>query len=155
MRSARLPLPVIGVLLAALVGGALFTMLRERPVQVSPAPSAADPACAVIAARLPATVAGQARRATTSRSVSVAAWGDPAVILRCGVAQPDPTPDCQNIDGVDWVYRTLDDGTAFTTYGRDPAVQVLVPNSYAPEPLRLPDFSTAVSVVAQGERRCS
>ena len=30
------------------------------------------------------------------------------------------------MNGVDWVAHPLADGTSFTTYGRDPAVQVLV-----------------------------
>lgn len=154
MRSRHLPLPAVGLLLALAVVAAVL-LLRERPVQVRAAPSAADPACATLAARLPVTVAGQERRATSSDSASVAAWGDPAIIYRCGATQPGPTPNCLDVSGVDWVYQQLDDGTAFTTYGRDPAVQVLVPRSYGPEPLRLPDFSDVVSVIPQGTRRCS
>ncbi|MEO7746522.1 MAG: DUF3515 family protein [Actinomycetota bacterium] len=158
MRSRPLPLPVLAVLLAVLVAAGVVgatRLLGQGPVEVTPAPSAADPACSTIARRLPVSVAGQARRATSSRSPGVAAWGDPAIVYLCGVVQPGPSPSCQDVNGVDWVYLQLGDGTVFTTYGRDPAVQVLVPRAYAPEPLRLPDFSAAVSVVPQGTRRCS
>ncbi len=158
MRSRPLPLPVLAVLLAVLVAAGVLgatRLLGQGPVEVTPAPSAADPACATIARRLPVSVAGQARRPTSSASPGVAAWGDPAIVYLCGVVQPGPSPSCQDVDGVDWVYLQLGDGTVFTTYGRDPAVQVLVPRAYAPEPLRLPDFSAAVSVVPQGTRRCS
>ena len=158
MRSRPLPLPVLAVLLAVLVAAGVVgatRLLGQGPVEVTPAPSAADPACSRIAHRLPVSVAGQARRATSSASPGVAAWGDPAIVYLCGVVQPGPSPSCQDVNGVDWVYLQLGDGTVFTTYGRDPAVQVLVPRAYAPEPLRLPDFSAAVSMVPQGTRRCS
>ena len=158
MRSRPLPLPVLAVLLAVLVAASVVgatRLLGQGPVEVTPAPSAADPACSTIARRLPVSVAGQARRETSSASPAVAAWGDPAIVYLCGVVQPGPSPSCQDVNGVDWVYLQLGDGTVFTTYGRDPAVQVLVPRAYAPEPLRLPDFSAAVSIVPQGTRRCS
>lgn len=153
-----MPLSVVGVLLALAVGAAVAVLvlaLRERPVEVRAAPSAGDPACATLAARLPATVAGQQRRATSSGSTGVAAWGNPAIIWLCGVSEPGPSPDCIDVSGVDWVYERLDDGAAFTTYGRAPAVQVLVPAAYSPEPLRLPDFSAVVALIPQGPRRCT
>lgn len=139
----------------AAVVGAAFLLGRPAPVEVRPAPSAADPACTALAAELPATVASQRRRETSSRSPGVAAWGDPPVVWLCGTPEPDPSPDCITVSGVDWVFRRLDDGTAFTTYGRDPAVQVLVPSAYAPEPLRLAAFSAVVAALPQGRHRCS
>jgi hypothetical protein len=78
------------------------------------------------------------------------------VVWRCGVTPPGPTTDeCIEVDGVDWVRHPLADGSSFTTYGRDPAVQVLVPDAYAPEPLVLPPFSKVVAALPQGEHRCS
>ena len=56
---------------------------------------------------------------------------------------------------VDWVRVPLRDGSSFTTYGRQPAVQVLVPRAYAPEPLTLPVLSTVVEQLPQGARRCT
>jgi hypothetical protein len=161
-RRPRLSLPVLAALVAAAVAvlvGGLFagvTAYRSRPVDVTPAPNATDPACARLGAGLPATLAGLRRVATTTPSPSVAAWGRPSIVWRCGVTPPGPTTDqCQTIDGVDWVVRPLTDGASFTTYGRDPAVQVLVPSAYAPEPLRLPPLSDVVRAVPQGEHRCS
>ena len=126
-----------------------------RPLAVTAPSGGADPACSRLAARLPATVQRQGRVRTSSDSPAVAAWGDPAIIWRCGVTPLGPTTDeCIDVNGVDWVRHPLADGSSFTTYGRDPAVQVLVPKAYAPEPLVLPPFSDVVSVVTQGERRC-
>ena len=73
-----------------------------------------------------------------------AAYGDPAIIARCGVPALGPTTDdCIEVDGMGWVAQGLSDGTRFTTFGRDPAIEVLVPKDYAPEPLLLPAFTEA------------
>ena len=141
-------------LLTAAVAGAVL-LLGDRPVSVRPAASSTDPACARLADALPPTVAAQQRRATSPDSPAVAAWGDPAVIWLCGVDQPGPSADCLQVNGVDWVFQRLDDGTAFTTFGRRPAVQVLVPRAYSPEPLRLPALSAVVAALPQGPRRCT
>ena len=66
---------------------------------------------------------------------ATAAWGEPgaAVTMRCGVAQIGPSADCQHVDSgdgtaVDWIVTTDDAGTwSFVTYGREPAVEVIVP----------------------------
>ena len=142
-------------MLAAAVVGGLLT-LRQGPVEVAAPPGGSDPACARLADRLPTTLHGQPRRPTRTESAAVAAWGDPAIVWRCGVAPPGPTEDeCTRVDGVDWVRVPLDDGSSFTTYGREPAVQLLVPKAYAPEPLLLPALSAVVSTVPQGPRRCT
>jgi len=145
---------VPGALAAALVLALLA--LRERPLDVAAPPGGSDPACARLADRLPATLHGQSRRPTTSSSPAVAAWGDPAIVWRCGVTPPGPTQnECTEVNGVDWVRVPLDDGSSFTTYGREPAVQLLVPRAYAPEPLTLPAVSAVVAAVPQGPRRCT
>ncbi|GAA4345271.1 DUF3515 family protein [Angustibacter luteus] len=155
-RRPRLILALSLLAAAALVAVALTWWWTGRPLSVTAPANAADPACAAMAARLPSQVHGQDRVETTSDSPAVAAWGDPAVIWRCGVAPPGPTTDeCLDVNGVDWVAHPLADGTSFTTYGRDPAVQVLVPKHYAPEPLLLPPLSGVAATLPQGGRRCS
>ena len=96
---------------------------------VSPAPGALDPACVTALAALPATVLGQAR---TPLAVSgAAAWGEPAIVARCGLPELGPTrTDCQTVDDVDWVVDTSADPTTITTYGRSPALEVRIPQSY-------------------------
>jgi hypothetical protein len=85
----------------------------------------------------------------------VRAWGDPAIIARCGLSPVGPTTDqCLDVSGVDWVAHQLTDGVRFTTYGRSPAIEVLVPSAYKPEPLVLPAFAAAASTIPQGERHC-
>ena len=116
---------------------------------------AASQACRSVAANWPTTVGGQSLRATSPLSPSVRAWGDPEIIARCGVAPIGPTTDqCLAVSGVDWVAHQLTDGVRFTTYGRSPAIEVLIPSAYRPEPLLLPAFGAAASTIPQGERRC-
>lgn len=102
-------------------------------IGTEPAADAADPACAPVMLALPDVVAGDLER-TKVTAQATAAWGDrgAAVTLRCGVEQPPPSPDCQRFDSpngtVDWVVEENDEGTwRFTTYGREPAIQVTVP----------------------------
>jgi hypothetical protein len=121
---------------------------------VAVAPLATQPVCATAA--WPATVGESGRVATTPDDPSVAAWGDPPVIARCGLPAPAPTVDsCVAVDGVDWVVRELTDGSAAVTYGREPAIEVLVPDSYGPVPLLLPAFSTAARSLPETGRHCS
>ena len=126
----------------------------SRAPQVALAPASAAPACA--SAAWPATVAGRDRVTTDPESGSVAAWGDPALIARCGLAALGPTTDdCVTVDGVDWVVRSLSDGSMATTYGRDPAIEVLAPSAYGPVPLLLPAFTPVASSLPQNGRHCS
>lgn len=103
----------------------------------------------------PAVVAGHERGATTPDSPATAAWGDPAIIARCGVPAPPPTTlECLAVDDVDWVVEPLSDGSRFTTYGRSPALQVLVPDAYAPEPLVLGAFTAVARTLPATRRHC-
>lgn len=99
-------------------------------MDVEPAPAAAQPQCAAVLARLRSdayAVVGERRRRETDAQ-STAAWGDPPVVLRCGVTPPGPTTDpCLTVEGVDWVAREADDAVVFTTFGRAPALEVSVP----------------------------
>ena len=156
------PVPVAGVThgrllaLAALsVLGVLVCTGCSHAVKAKVPVGGDSPVCAQVAAQLPGRLLKQKHRDTDPNSPSLAAWGDPAIILRCGVATPGPSTDhCETVNGVDWVVQPLSDGASFTTYGRTPAIQVLVPKHYAPEEFALTGLSTAVDVVPQGEHRC-
>jgi hypothetical protein len=124
-------------------------------IEVTDPAEAGSAACRSAAAHWPDTVGGQSLRPTSSSSDAVRAWGDPAIIARCGLTPIGPTTDqCLDVSGVDWVAHQLTDGVRFTTYGRSPAIEVLVPSAYQPEPLLLPAFGAAASAIPQGERRC-
>ncbi len=113
------------------------------------------PECAAVGDRWPDTVSGMPRRDTDPASPAVAAWGDPAVVARCGVAAPAPTAvDCLEVDGVGWIPEQLSDGTRFTSFGTEPAVEVLVPRAYAPEGLLLPVFGPAARALPTNGLAC-
>ena len=113
------------------------------------------PECTAVGDLWPDTVSGMPRRDTDPASPAVAAWGDPAVVARCGVAAPAPTQvDCLEVDGVGWIPEQLSDGTRFTSFGTEPAVEVLVPRAYAPEGLLLPVFGPAARVLPSNGLAC-
>jgi len=128
-----LALAALVALAAATLGGC------ARAVSVEVAPEAADPVCASVVLALPTELGGSALLTTTSQAT--AAWGDPAapIVLRCGVVPPGPTTQrcVQATDAsgasVDWIAVEGEPGATggalwtFTTYGRDPAVEVRVP----------------------------
>ena len=137
------------------LGLVLLLPACSRGVEVTAAPEASSAACRAASAKWPATVGNHKAVDTTSDSPAVHAWGDPAVIARCGVAPPGPTTDqCIEVSGVDWVAHRLSDGVRFTTFGRTPAIEVLVPATYSPEPLLLPAFTAAAQTIPQGTHRC-
>jgi hypothetical protein len=114
--------------------GCLVLLSACTPViGVEAAPGAADPDCAPVMLALPDVVAGDLEKVDTNAQAT-AAWGvsGAAVTFRCGVDQPPPSPDCQRVESgqgsVDWVTVTGEDGTwRFTTYGREPAMEVTIP----------------------------
>ncbi len=108
-------------LAAVLVGTAACAPV----VDVDPAADAQNPACAEVMVALPPEVAEHSQRETNSQATS--AWGDPSkVVLRCGVEVPGPTTDaCVSVNDIDWVLSEGETAWTATTYGREPAVEVL------------------------------
>ncbi|MBH0023670.1 DUF3515 family protein [Salinibacterium sp. NSLL150] len=106
-------------------------------VPLEPADDAANPTCADVIVRLPDTVAGLDKRETNAQGTG--AWGTPAnILLRCGVAVPDPTAELACVtapeDGIDWLRDDSDaPNYVFTSYGRDPAVQVIIDSDGDPD----------------------
>jgi hypothetical protein len=138
----------VAVLLAGCGGPGVLTV--DAP---SPRGEAAA-ACRVLAEALPETVADQRRRELADASPFAAAWGDPAVLLRCGVPRPaklepggpeyHPTADAVQVDDVSWLLERESDGYRFTTVERTVFVEVTVPATYAPEVNALVDLGAAV-----------
>lgn len=133
----------LGTLTVALTTG-LTGCAGQVPMQT--AKDANNPACANIIVRLPSTVADLARRETNAQSTG--AWGSPAaVLLTCGVTVPGPsTMPCVSINGVDWLE---DDSKApmyrYTTYGRNPATQVVIDSGKVSGTTTLVDLGPAIS----------
>lgn len=124
----------------------------------APSPQgAAASACEQLITQLPSRVADQESRPVLPPSRYAAAWGDPAIVLRCGVDKPaglEPTSQLFTIDGIDWFPATGDnsntganantDATTFTTIGRVANVEVVVPRNVSPEAAALTDLAAAL-----------
>ncbi len=160
-RAARRRLPVAAAgLLATGVAGVLLSGCGGSLVEVSP-PQFSD-GCEKAMTSWPDRVAGQDERgvrldggAGPVHSGQAKAWGDPAVIATCGWPALGPTDkECLDVDGVYWVVEPLSDGVRFTTFGRAPAIEVLVPDAYKPEPLLLPAFGPAARALPDNGRTC-
>jgi hypothetical protein len=137
---------------AAFLGGVVLAgtaACSAAAVTVQPAPDAANPACAPMMVALPQFVADQPKRETTSQAT--AAWGNPSqVILRCGVAVPGPTTDqCVTVNGVDWVLRQQDKTWTATTYGRNPATELVFDPEQVAESTILADMAGAAAKIPQ------
>ncbi|MFF0905107.1 UNVERIFIED_CONTAM: DUF3515 family protein [Kocuria sp. CPCC 205316] len=142
---------------AVLGAGALVAVLAgcSAAVTVDPAENAADPGCAPAMLAMPETVGEHARRETTSQATT--AYGEPtAAVVRCGVAPPGPTTDaCSTVNDVDWLIRQDEDGSTWTatTYGRDPAVEVVFDSTAVASSTLLVELGSAVEQIP-AERQC-
>ncbi|MEU5878079.1 DUF3515 domain-containing protein [Spirillospora sp. NPDC047279] len=100
-------------------------------------PPKPDPATARLCEglRLPEKVNGLSRRDTEPDSPLTAAWGAPAIALRCGVPRPaalQPVSRLMTINGVDWFGQPADRPVTWTAVARQAYVEVTVPAKYAP-----------------------
>jgi hypothetical protein len=146
---ATLRLSALAVLALGLLTGCASS------VPLTPATDAANPECAEVITRLPESVASLVQRDTNAQGTS--AWGTPAdVLLYCGVDVPDPTASlsCVTVDGIDWLRDPADDPNfTFITYGRDPAIAVVVNSESVSGGTALTDLSAAISIIP-AERAC-
>ncbi len=59
-----------------------------------------------------------------------AAWGDPAVVLRCGVPSGSQRDDPFVIDGVRWAIHDAGTSQRWRTVGRSTDVELVIPDAY-------------------------
>jgi hypothetical protein len=101
------------------------------PVSVA-APSlspAAAQVCRAVIAKLPDQVRGAPRRPVSAGAEQNAAYGEPPIVLACGVAAPSlaPTDQVSVLNHVCWYGRAIPTGTQWTTVDRQVPVSVTVP----------------------------
>jgi Protein of unknown function (DUF3515) len=115
------------------------------PPQIdAPDLSAADAeACRSLVDALPETLDGHARVDATGDTAYGAAWGDPAIVLTCGVGRPldfNDSSTCVAVNSAGWYVpdeillsddQTLDVTT--TEMNHRPRVQLVVPGDYRPD----------------------
>ena len=153
MRRFRAVAAATASLLLALTG-------CSATVAMSPAAEFAnDTACADVIARLyrptPQAIGDYALRTTDAQGT--AAWGSPTVaLLYCGVPVPEVSDvDCIEYNGIFWLREVVDAGYAFTTYGRDPAIRMVIDDEIVGGPgVALDEVSAAVSYLPENGRMC-
>jgi len=152
-------------------GAVLFLCLGLTTAGCSPGPVEFDPpavrgtdasACRRLVDALPSSVSEQQRRDVEPEEGYGAAWGDPAIVLRCGVGRPagfDDFSTCQVTDGVGWfIPERQITGQAvdvlMTTVDREPAVEVRIPADYFPPAATMVDLAPAITASSEQEDPC-
>ncbi|OIH97099.1 MULTISPECIES: DUF3515 family protein [unclassified Curtobacterium] len=144
-------LAIVGAVIALAAGLTGCT----NTVGMTAAPSANAAACASAQVRLPTTVDGTLPLRNTNAQ-STAAWGDPtAALWHCGVAVPTVSDlPCFSLGSVDWIRDDRGAQIVYTTFGRSPAVQVVVDTAKTAGNQVLQDVGTAVSTLPTDGHRC-
>lgn len=131
-------MPRLAHLLSLIGTGVLLTACSSDGVEIaSPDVTAAErTACEKVLVTLPDELDGLPAQEVTPANALGRAWGDPAVVLTCGVSMPvgfQPGASCEEVNGVGWYVPTdqfSDLGQDLTIYtiGRTPVVELLVPS---------------------------
>jgi hypothetical protein len=119
-------------------------------------------ACRGLMAALPASVSDRPRRETDGSPLG-AAWGDPAIVLRCGVGTPrgfDRFSRCEVANGLGWFVpdeQVADQevDVVMTTVERAPRVEVVVPAEYRPPEAVMVDLAEAIKQHTRLVKPCS
>ncbi|MER7889541.1 DUF3515 family protein [Micromonospora sp. NPDC094482] len=125
------------------------------PVEMAAPALAARPAtvCRALLSQLPPTVRDLNQRPVTAGPEQNAAYGDPALTVACGGAEPTipATDEVWMVNKVCWHAAEQTDVTVLTTVDRETAVTVRVPRAYG-QPLQwaAPISDTIVASVPSG-----
>jgi hypothetical protein len=107
-------------------------------VPVPPVTPAADAACPAFMTDLPIDLAGQESRRVRSDTPYAYAWGDPPIVLRCGVDRPAgfvAGAGLIQLNEVQWFVDDSDpDRTVWTAVDRSVYVELTVPTGIDSEP---------------------
>ncbi|WP_448627326.1 DUF3515 domain-containing protein [Geodermatophilus sp. URMC 64] len=127
--------------------------LPPLPVDVPPVTPEADANCPALMGALPLELAGEPSRPVQSDSPFAYAWGDPAVVLVCGVDRPAgfvATASLIQINAVQWFVDDSDpDTVVWTTVDRPVYVQLTIPSSVDSGPATALSTLIATTLPAQ------
>jgi hypothetical protein len=146
-----------GVVACAVLVLAVLRLTGPPEIETGSMTDAEAQACRDLVADLPTTVLGEDRVEVEGDTAYGAAWGDPAIVLTCGVDAVDTrdAPPCLMADGVGWiVVEEGDDDTVFVADGYEPRVRVVVPDDYAPEADAVTELGGLVEEHAELEHEC-
>ncbi|MET7878563.1 DUF3515 family protein [Micromonospora profundi] len=152
-RSAALLATLIAIPVTLLVAVLAFTKLTPDTPAAAPSPSATAPraqstapvemaapalatrpatVCRALLSQLPQSIRDLAQRPVTAGPEQNAAYGDPALTVACGGAEPNfpATDEVWTVNRVCWHASEQSDATVLTTVDRETPVTVRVPRSY-------------------------
>lgn len=118
--------------------------------------------CEALVEALPDTVDDARRREVGPAGTPAAAWGDPPIVLRCGVPMPedfDEFATCQEADGVGW-FIPEDQMTGrpeeitMTTIGRAVNVEVTLPPEHWPPAAAMVNLAAAIKQTVPETEPC-
>jgi hypothetical protein len=137
------PRPARGVVASVVLTTLLAVLLSgcgsdEVPIDSPDVPAADREACAALVEALPDRLFGELRRPVDPDDALGAAWGDPAVELRCGVGVPtgyDEFSPCIEVRRVGWFVpqaqlEDLGGEAVATVLTHAPRVELTVPADY-------------------------
>ena len=113
--------------------------LPVLPVPVPPVTPEAQASCPALMSTLPLELTGELSRQVDSDTLFAYAWGEPPIVLVCGVDRPAGYVvgvSAIQIEGVQWYVDTDDpDTTVWTTVDRPVYVQITLPASVDSAPV--------------------
>jgi hypothetical protein len=164
LRQRPAPTRTVGAVACLAVLGTVAAGCGSGDIEVdSPALTGATArTCAELVTALPDAVSDLARRELEQEDRYVAAWGDPAIVLRCGVPAPagfDELATCQVANDVAWFVPEpqIEDQAAdvvMTTVGRAVNVEVQVPAEYRPPAAAMIDLAAAIKASVREIKPC-
>jgi hypothetical protein len=132
--------------------GGTAPVLPAVTVPAPPLPDVATrDACLAVFERLPIELDSLAPRRLDTDSSFVGAWGDPAVVLRCGVPRPvldDPArpPALREVNEVIYALDDADQPKTFTVIDRSVGIDIMIPRHYQAGDV-LPRITAAISAL--------
>jgi hypothetical protein len=162
----RWPLWVALLLVLALVVGVLIAaaVIRNQeldPLALAPvpAPAASSPDCTRLLAGLPQTLDGgelgalPRRRLVAPAPAGAAAWGEPPVVMRCGLDRPaqlSPSSGLLSVSGVEFLQIPSPGASTWVAVDRPVYVVVALPPTSGSGPLQQIAKAIASTLPKQG-----
>ncbi|MDX3854989.1 DUF3515 domain-containing protein [Streptomyces sp. AK02-01A] len=143
--------PLVCLTAVALLSAAVGCDSTDGAARVAvPSPPRQEAAlCRALHKELPKAVAGLGRDDAEPSSELTAAWGDAAVVLRCGIPRPeelnDPQTRAVDVNGVNWMLEERDSGPRFVTTYRETYVEVTLSTRFTHDIGPLTDLAGPVA----------
>jgi hypothetical protein len=149
-------LVIVGVVVGSRIASTRAAAQEPVTLVGIDAPAGATAACRSVMAALPQSLGDLARRPTLGDASASAAWGDPAVVLRCGLSDPQGL-DCSAaltvVDGVSWWQQSAVGSTTYLAVDRSVRIALTMPDGTGTGPIQ--SASQVIGSVLPHREPCS